>query len=137
MKTLITILVVISLTSCASVGRRINQDNLNQIEQGTTTRDDVIRLLGSPDQITRDTLGNVTFTYTYMRFQSRPESFIPIIGGFIGGMDTQNQTAVITTDKDGIVQSIASSYGSTGTGTGLSTGRRASLQDVEHNKRPQ
>ena len=127
---------LLCLVGCATVGRRINQEAVNSIEKGKTTREEVIRLLGSPDQITKDMNGNITMTYMYVRTTTRPETFIPIVGIFAGGADVQNQMVMITIGPDGKVKDVFSSYGATESGYGISSGSKADLEEIESNKRP-
>ena len=136
LKLSLIIFFIISLVGCATVGRKINQEAVSSIEKGKTTREEVIRLLGSPDQITKDVNGNITMTYMYVRATTRPETLIPVVGIFAGGADVQNQMVMITIDQDGKVKDVFSSYGATESGYGISSGSKANLEDVETNKRP-
>jgi len=129
-------LIVIPLVGCATYGRKIDQTSLEKIKKGETTREEVIQLLGSPDQITKDTNGNITMMYMYVRATAKPESFIPVVGAFAGGTNTQNQMVMITIGPDGKVSDIFTSYGASESGYGLSSGGKADLEEVEENKRP-
>lgn len=137
MKTLVVIsLLIFTLVGCATVGRKINQDAVNGIEKGKTTREEVIKLLGSPDQMAKDTNGNITMTYMYVRATTKPISFVPIVGAFAGGANVQNQIVMITIGPDGKVSDVFSTYGATESGYGMSSGSKADLKEVETNKRP-
>jgi hypothetical protein len=63
--------------------------------------------------MTRDGNGNITMTYMYVRATAKPETFIPIVGVLVGGVNVQNQMVMVATGPDGIVKDIISSYGAT------------------------
>lgn len=140
MKTVIhplLILTLIAVTGCATVGRKIDQAKLDQIQTGVTTRQGVVDLIGSPDQISTDAAtGNTIFMYMYARAVATPESYIPLVGAFAGGAKTQNQVVIITLGVDGKVTNVTNSYGASETGTGISSSSKADLKEVEQNKRP-
>jgi hypothetical protein len=71
----------------------------------------------------------------YIRVTAKPESFIPVVGAFAGGANTQNQIVMITIGPDGKVSDIFISYGASESGYGLSSGGKADLKEVEDNKR--
>jgi hypothetical protein len=54
--------------------------------------------------------------------QARPESFIPYIGGLVGGMDTKSSEVSFTFDKTGILRSTASTQGQAGVGENMAAG---------------
>ena len=138
MKKILCILTAVALLSgCASVGRKLDQSKVDQIKKGETTRDQVIQLIGSPDQITRTGDGVVVFQYMYVRASANGASYIPIVGAFAGGVNTQSQMVMVTFNTSNIVSDIFSSYGGNQMNQGLSTGSKAAMNDVETNKRPQ
>ena len=132
--TLISVL-IFTFTSCATVGRKIDPKAVNSIKKGETTRQQVIQLLGSPDQITKDLNGNITMTYMYVRATAKARSFIPIVGAFIGGANVQNQSVVVTIGPDDKVSNVTATYGSTETDYGVGSGDKPDVSDVEDDKR--
>lgn len=54
-------LVLAWLAGCVSMGRKIDQSAAEKIEKGKTTREQVINLIGSPDNITRTGRGRHHF----------------------------------------------------------------------------
>lgn len=134
-KLLLMFLSVSLLFGCASVGRKIDQSAVNKIEKGKSTREDVVRLMGAPDQIAIHGQ-NTMMSYHYMRATAKPETFIPIFGAFVGGANVQNQMLMVTVGPDGVVKDIFSTQGSTEASQGLATGGRAETPDVEVGKRP-
>lgn len=138
MKSLLACCVLLSLIcGCATVGRKLDPNKVAQIQKGVTTRNEVVGLIGSPDQMTRDGDGNVTFQYLYVRATAKGSSFIPVYGAFAGGANVQNQTVMVVFNPDGVCKDIISSYGATEADSGLNTSpNKASLPEVEDNKRP-
>lgn len=115
------------LCACAtaSVGRPIDQNAVNQIEQGKTTKAQVLALIGSPDRITEVGDGSSHWMYLYARSAMR-----------LGGHDSQSQVVMIMFDKDSIVNNITKSYGGMEVNTGASASSRIDQPAVEENKRP-
>ena len=136
-KIVIFILVVGLMSGCVSVGRKIDQSAADKIEKGHTTKEQVVSLLGSPDRITRRSNGDAMFFYSYARATAKPATFIPIFGPLVGGANVQHQMLMISFGPDGIVKDFINSRGATESGTGLTTGSRALMPDVEEGKRPQ
>lgn len=124
------------LTGCVSVGRKIDLEAVAKIEKGKTTRADVLSLLGSPDGITRDGLGNEVLGYTFVRHQTSPVTFVPIVGAFAGGGDVQTQFVSVTVNRAGVVCDVLSSSYSAEAGHGLQSASRANLEELESGKRP-
>jgi len=131
---LVFILLIGFFVGCATVGRKIDFSKVDKIKIDKTTQKQVLFYLGSPDTITRQK-GQTIYMYQYVNVSSRPENFIPIIGSFVGGMDTQSQMVMITFNQDGIVKDVYSSMSSSDVDSGLNTGSKADLKEVEENKR--
>ena len=135
MKKTLCLLALLTLAGCATVGRKLDPAKIDQIKKGETTREQVLKLIGSPDQMTRDGGGNVTFTYMYLRATTKPESFIPVVGSFVGGVNMQNQTLMLTFDPQGVVKDFVSSYGAQDASFNASSGGKPNVADTEKNKR--
>ena len=133
-KFIFCLLAVSIMAGCVSMGRKLDQEAVNRIHEGKTTRAEVVQWLGSPDQTTR--MGeSTTFQYHFARASAKPEGFIPIVGAFAGGVNMQNQMVSVTFDRNGIVRQLMSTGGGSEVGVGLSAGSRANV-DVEGTKRP-
>jgi outer membrane protein assembly factor BamE (lipoprotein component of BamABCDE complex) len=138
MKRILTLALMFGIVSgCASVGRKLDENAVAKIKKGETTRAEVLKALGSPDQMTRDGDGNVTFQYIYVRATAKASTFIPIVGAFAGGANVQNQMLMVTFGTNAVVKDLISTYGATESNTGVTTGTKADTQDVEQNKRHQ
>lgn len=127
---------LIFLAGCFSVGHKIDQTRAARIQKGVTTRQQVINLIGSPDQITTLPNGDTIYMYNYHRITAKPATFIPLLGAFVGGANVQNQMYMVYFGPDGLVKTITSSYGATESSEGLATATKASMPDVENHKRP-
>jgi hypothetical protein len=123
------------LVGCASTGRKLDTSKVAQIKKDVTTREQVIQLVGAPDQMTANAEGIVTFHYTYVRATAKPIAFVPVVGLFAGGADVQNQTLMVMFGTNGIVRDFVSSYGATDLNTGLGTGGTADVKAAEFPKR--
>jgi len=110
------------LASCAAHGREVRADQLAMLKKGETTIEQAAYLLGKPSGKTILHDGSTLLTYVYVRAQARPETFIPIIGGFVGGADSYYSTASLTFGPDGVLKSYMSSEGGSGSGYGLASG---------------
>lgn len=128
--------ILVTFSGCMTVGRKLDVDAVDSIKKNRTTRQEVVQAIGSPDQVTRDGDGNVTYMYMYARTQVKPETYIPYIGPMIGGTRSQNQTVIISFGPDDIVNQITSTMGGMETSQGLSSGKKARMPEVEDNKRP-
>lgn len=136
MKKIISIITLSAIIcGCASVGRKLDESKIDQIKQGVTTQQQVLQLVGSPDQMTRDGTGAVTFQYIYAHATTRASSFIPVYGAFAGGANVQNQMLMVTFTNN-VVSSLISTYGANEINTGANAGSQPSIAPVEDNKRP-
>jgi outer membrane protein assembly factor BamE (lipoprotein component of BamABCDE complex) len=133
---LLVIAFVSYLSGCASVGHKIDTAAANKIEKGKTTREEVGMLLGSPDQVTRTGSGDTVYVYRYARVTAKPQSFIPIFGVLAGGANVQNQMVMVTFGPDNVVKNFISSQGGMESDTGMATGGKADMPEVEGGKRP-
>lgn len=124
------------VAGCLSAGRKIDQESVDRIKQGETTKAQVLEWLGSPDRIIRDGRGNETFSYHYVRSTTKPQTFIPIIGPFVGGANVQSQFVSVRFGPNGVVNHLLTSHGATETDQNLNTGSKPEVSDVEDNKRP-
>ena len=130
---LVTLMTVMS--SCATVGRQIDFNQVAMIKEGVTTQQGVIKLLGAPDQITNSGYGMISMTYTFAKASSRAVNFVPVVGAFAGGMDTQSQFVMIMV-KNGVVNRVVSSQSGMEINRNMSAGGNANMPEIEDNKRP-
>ncbi len=135
-RALVLVLLAGLLIGCASTGRKIDQSQVQTITKGETTKEQVVARLGSPDRIMKLGNGDTIFTYGYARVTAKPATFIPIVGAFAGGANTQYQSCAVTFGPDGIVKNITSMQGGTEANMGATASGPASMPEVEAGKRP-
>jgi outer membrane protein assembly factor BamE (lipoprotein component of BamABCDE complex) len=106
MKKIIMLSVCLCLLSggCATMGKRIDQDKVQQIKEGVTSEEEVIQLLGKPYMKTLSSDGKIIMMYQYTKVKNRIENFIPVVGLLAGGMDMRQQMLTILIDKNGKVE---------------------------------
>ena len=113
-----------ALTSCMSMGTKVDQDKLARFEKGKTTYTQVMEQLGKPTQSTLNSDGSRRVVYTYMQSQAKAANFIPIVGSFVGGADTENTSVMLDFDKDSVLTGYSATQGSSSMGTGINSGAR-------------
>jgi len=131
----VILIAVVLVAGCASVGRRIDPEAVQQLQVGRTNRHQAIALLGSPDSITQVGSGGSMWTYSFARASTKASSFIPVVGALSGGTNVQSQSLVLTFGADSILKDFVSSVSGTDVGTGLNAAPKARLDEVEAGKR--
>ncbi len=121
---LFVLFAVLALTACASYGTKVEQEKLSQFVKGKTTYAEVIRELGKPTQNTINGDGTRTITYMYAQSQVKAANFIPFVGSFLGGAESENTTVVLNFDKKNILTNYSASEGGVNVGTGITSGQR-------------
>jgi len=76
MRYLFVIVALLALTSCMSMGTKVDQDKLTQFQKGKTTYAEVVQQLGKPTQSTLNSDGSRIVVYTYVQFLHRTLSRI-------------------------------------------------------------
>ena len=119
MKFLNSLFLVIALTGCASAGVKVEQSKLTDLHKGKTTYQQAVNEFGQPSQTIYNDNGTKTALYIYYSAQARPETFIPVVGAFVGGADSENSTVTMNFDQHDVLRSYSSSQGSVGAGHGF------------------
>ena len=105
---LLGVVVALVLAGCASGGNEVlkNQDasaiNI-LIVDNKTTRDEVLRIYGSPAQSSFLNEKNEIFTYRWARATAQGQNFIPIVGAFARGYDVHKKQLVIIFNEQNVV----------------------------------
>ena len=110
------------LSACASAGVQVSEQEAESFVVGKSTYADVVAKLGNPTTTTVNPDGTRVAEYSYTAMQERPESFIPYIGGLVGGADTKSNSVVFTFSKSNVLLSSSSSQSQMGMGENLSAG---------------
>ena len=108
-KRITIVLLAAFVGGCASTGTKVETAQVNQFKRGVTTQADVIAALGEPN--TRATLedGSSQIGYVHAEMTTKAATFIPIVGMFAGGMDTQSNAVNFIFDANGKLKSTSSS----------------------------
>ncbi|HEY4169747.1 MAG TPA: hypothetical protein VGM96_23350 [Reyranella sp.] len=98
----------VALAGCASGGNEIlkNQDTATVnalIIDNKTTRDEVLRIYGSPTQSSFLNEKNEIFTYRWARATAQGQNFIPIVGAFARAYDVHKKQLVIIFNEQNVV----------------------------------
>jgi len=101
---IVVIVATCFITGCASTGQRMDPAKISQIEDGVTTRTQVIELLGNPYGTSLTDDGKEKLNYMFVRMRTKARSFIPFVGMFFWGADTEKETLQILIGEDGKVQ---------------------------------
>lgn len=88
------------LTGCATVGREMYQSDINKVQKGVTTKQQIIDIFGNPNTTFLDANGNTVFNYIAAKCQNTIYNFIPVINIVHSEMKMQNQMLSIIFDKD-------------------------------------
>ena len=123
-KALLCILLLILLTSCVSMGRKVDQNQLSGFVKGKTTYDEVIRQLGKPTQSMINSDGTRTLMYFYSQHQMNPANFIPYVGMFVGGSQSENTSVMLNFDHKLVLVNYSASEGGVNMGTGIISGQK-------------
>jgi outer membrane protein assembly factor BamE (lipoprotein component of BamABCDE complex) len=123
-RSLFLIIALFALSACVSMGTKVDQEKVSQFETGKTTYVEVIQQLGKPTQSTMNSDGTRTLTYMYMQSQLKAANFIPVVGAFVGGTESETTTVTLNFDKNSLLTDYTASEGDTSVGTGITSGRK-------------
>lgn len=134
---IIWLMLALLVSGCVSSGNPsvVDQDRISQTKLNTSTKEDVRRILGQPNGVSRHSgsypgfaglppstsQSNVeVWTYTHINVDVDAATFIPIVGLFAGGATSNINTFTAVFDEQGIVRHISSgqSQGRSGLGAG-------------------
>ena len=119
---------VLLICGCMASGVIVNEQQVQQFKRGETTEGQIVAVLGPPTSRSNMN-GRRSISYTGVQAQARPASFIPYIGGLVGGSDVRHSSYTFSFDSNGKLADIISTEGVTGTGTGFASG--GSMQQTE------
>jgi outer membrane protein assembly factor BamE (lipoprotein component of BamABCDE complex) len=82
-----------------------DQTKISQIQKGASTKADIQSLFGNPSGRSFGAAGDEVWTYRYQSTSVDPKTFIPLVGGFVGGATVQADTLIVSFGHDGLVKS--------------------------------
>ncbi len=124
MKTIFIIATALMLSACVATGKKVTQEKVSQFEIGKTTYQEVIQELGEPTDSTLRSDGSREITYSYAQSQMKAQNFIPYVGGFLGGRESESSFVYMSFNKRGVLTHYSARSGKQSTGTGLISGQR-------------
>jgi len=124
MRYMLTIVMVGSLMSCVSSGKKVNQEEVTQFKKGETTYTEVVSKLGEPTQSTVNSDGSRRIMYTYYQMQQSALNFVPLVGGLFGGGESESSNVIMTFNEDSILTNYSASQGGQSTGAGVISGQK-------------
>ena len=94
------------LVGCVSVGNeRVGKLTASPNLEGQT-KDVVVALVGEPMTKAFGQDGAEVWSYYYTHAQVKASTFIPIIGGFVGGADSRSKQLAVRFGQDGKVNAV-------------------------------
>jgi len=118
-KIIITAIAALALIGCASHGRQLDTNYIDTIKKGETTEKELISNLGAPMTVSIMPDGLKLMMYMHVYSQAKASSYIPIVGSFAGGTDTDTQMLQIWIDQDGLVKNFVYSNNESEINTGI------------------
>jgi len=97
------VLCAAALAGCVTAGREIKPAQVEQIQQGRTTRAEVEELLGPP-QREDDSEGKHSLIYSCTKTSPQPQDILPILAILFGAVDVKTDTLTISLDQNDVVQ---------------------------------
>jgi hypothetical protein len=97
-------LVAALLASCATSGTRVDPATVATFERSRTTYAEVEAALGQPSLNSVLPDGSRVVSYAYSQVQTRPATFIPVVGLFAGGADVHSESVTFTFSPDGVLR---------------------------------
>lgn len=122
MRALLATAVAVAVAGCAASGVKVSEAQINALQKGVTTADEVVHRFGSPTSRLRTSDGATTLVYSYAESSVRAATFVPVVNLFAGGADVRAQSVVLRFGPDGKLIDYTSSSTQTGTGTGIAAG---------------
>lgn len=119
---IIPLLAAVVMAGCATSGVKIDRGQAAALQPGSTTYADVVARFGPPTSEMVLGGGARMLTYSYVSASARPESFIPIVGAFVGGADSESQAVMFRFGPDGRLVDTMQHASRHGVATGLLSG---------------
>lgn len=106
-KLIVLALLAVSISSfigCASAGTKVEQSSVDNIVKGETTKSEAIALLGSPMSASLTGDGKEILVWSYAQTKMKGATFIPVVGLFAGGSNTNMTTFQVILNSEKVVE---------------------------------
>jgi len=109
------------MAGCVAHGVMVSDEQIAKFKRGETTESDIVAALGRPTTVSTRNGVRMIF-YSGVQAQARPATYIPFIGGLVGGADSKHSMVMFSFDANGVLKDVTSTQSATGTGTGFAAG---------------
>lgn len=109
MKTLAMIAAPLLLSACMSAGTQVDPNKLAAFKTGETTEPDIVKALGKPTTVSNSSDGHRVLVYYGVHSSPKAATFIPVVGVFAGGANSQQSSAIFTLGANGKLEKMESS----------------------------
>lgn len=103
-KLLCSAFLLLVLTGCATTGKEIPATSVEQMQKGKTTKEEVLKMFGQPDNTYFDKEGKLIYSYFSSKMRSSAWNFIPIVNLVHSETQMKTQMLTILFAKDGTVE---------------------------------
>jgi len=112
------LIALLFLSGCMSVGTKVDPASVGSLRAGQTTYAQAVQLLGTPNYQSANSDGTKTVVYSYVKSTPRASTFIPVVGPFVGGADTETNSTTLRFDKNDVLLDYTTSQGQAPAGFG-------------------
>ena len=103
-KNFLVLCFVLLLVACATVGKEISLEQIDAIQEGVTTKGEVLEILGTPTSVSMGYEGKEMLMYVYSKASNAAQNFIPFVGLVQSKIKTGSQIVQVWIGTDGIVE---------------------------------
>jgi outer membrane protein assembly factor BamE (lipoprotein component of BamABCDE complex) len=124
MKVFCVVVLISFCSGCIAMGTKVSESQLDTLTRGVTTYSEVVQALGTPTSAMLRPDGSRQATYTYTQSQARVANYIPVVGAFLQGGDTEQTTVTLEFNTKSVLTAYWATQGKLGVGTGFTSGAR-------------
>ena len=84
-----------------------DQGKIAQIQKGVSNKSSIRTAFGAPQGINYTENGDEIWSYSYINASMDPASYIPVVGMFAFGGNTQSSDLTVTFDRNGVVKAYS------------------------------
>ena len=100
------------LVASAAAGKPVTADDAAQFKVGVATETDVEARLGKPMVSTKSSDGTAVLVYYAGKTHVKAATFIPVVGLFAGGVQSNTAALTFVLDANGVLKSSSASQSS-------------------------
>jgi len=107
MKRLLIACCALLVAGCATHGTKVEQDQLSKIEEGVTTKAQIVEMVGAPDHIALVGEGKEVLIYEHIRSKNTVQNFIPVVSLVQSKYEQEITQTNFLIGKDGVLEKIS------------------------------